>query len=123
MNEEINLKFEWSNPKNVKNELVLGNYKKNIRTITIFLGSFIESYNTKLSIITEYFEKLLILNRINAIPFFEKQTLKLNDEWFDEFPKTVQEEFIHACIEDIRGKVEREKEEWIIDIIEETLKN
>jgi len=42
--------------------------------------------------------------------------------WFEEFPKTFQEECLHACIEDIREKVEREKEEWIIDRIEKVLK-
>jgi len=29
---------------------------------------------------------------------------------------------LHACIEEIRGKVERNKEEWIIDKIEEMVK-
>jgi hypothetical protein len=123
MNKEINLKFEWANPKSEESgKPVLGIYEKDIRTITIFLGSFKESYCTKLSII-EYFGKLKLFCNGSAKNFIEKQVLKLDEEWFNDFPETIQEEFLHACIEDIRGKVEKKKEEWIIDRIEEMLRN
>jgi len=103
-----NLNFEFSLDERISKfdgKPVWGNYDRSIRTITIFLGTF----GKCLIHIQERTENELLLE------FCIKG-------WFEEFPKTFQEECLHACIEDIREKVEREKEEWIIDRIEKVLK-
>lgn len=103
---ELNFRFSWDERISENDgKPIWGNYDIQIRTITIFLGTFGKC-----------------LKRI-----FQEGTNELFLEfsikgWFEEFSKTIQEECLHACIEDIRGKVEKNKEEWIIDRIEEMVK-
>lgn len=96
---ELNFKFSWDERiSEYDSKPVWGNYHRQTRTITIFLGTFGESFR-----------------RI-------KDSSLLEFVMENGFSKTIQEECLHACIEDIRERVEREKEEWIIDRIEEMVK-
>lgn len=100
---ELNFKFSWDECKSEEDgKPVWGNYDRSTRTITIFLGTFGKCLNL---IFQEGTNELLLKIGIKR--------------WFEEFPKTFQEECLHMCIEDITGKVEKGKEEWIIDRIEE----
>jgi hypothetical protein len=102
---EINFKFSWYEIiSEYDNNPVWGNYNRETRTVTVFLGTF----GKCLKQIYQQQSGLLLDFSIKG--------------WFEEFEKTIQEECLHASIEDVRGRVEREREEWVIDKIEEALK-
>lgn len=101
--EETNIEFDYSAPiSEYDGKPVWGNYDRITRTITIFLGTFGTGFKLALQ---------------NGIP-----SDFLIGGLINEFTKTVQEEYLHACVEDITGKVERKREEWVIDRIEEMTK-
>lgn len=114
---KLNFEFSWDERiSKINGKPVMGNYDRSIRTMTIFLGSLgrgfqiAKTYGFHLYL-TMYDEDLSI------------KTCEERSEYISliEFSKTIQHECLHAGIEDIREKVEREKEEWIIEEIEEIL--
>ena len=99
MEKRVYFKFDCSAPKNENNcEPVFGRYYKDTNTIVIFLGTLGE-------LLDEIFLKW---SKNESLLEFAL------GGWFKEIGKSIQEECIHACIEDITGKFLGEAEEIMV---------
>jgi len=98
-------KFDYSAPKNANNgKPIFGRYYKDTNTVVIFLGTLGE-------LLHEIFKKCS----------WDEPFLKFAlEEWFKEIGKIIQEECIHACIEDITGEFLGEVEEIIVKELMQT---
>ena len=99
MKKRFYFRFDCSAPKNENNgKPVFGRYYKDANTIVIFIGT-----------LGELLHKIFLDCSEN-----ELELKFVLEGWFKEIGKTIQEECIHACIEDITGKFLGKAEEIIV---------